>query len=173
MLSQFAPTTNSSLLLEPFTSTVTLDQSSIDINNRLHLPWSVGPYSFSISSYSVDNYLIDSGSFSLATIKRQLFSTSNNTIQFETKQTMTASNIYLNYNLPIDKGIGYMLNVYLPLELTNDVTSIISSYGNVIGYNMLTNILQLRLADVTLHTQNITISGFKTYDSVQPITYSY
>jgi hypothetical protein len=121
----------------------------------------------------VDNYLIDSGSFSLATIQRQLFSTGNNSIQFETKQTMTASNIYLNYNLPVDKGIGFLLNAYLPLELTNDATSIISSYGTVIGYNASTNLLQLRLADVTLQTQNITISGFKTYDSVQPVVYSY
>ena len=53
------------------------------------------------------------------------------------------------------------------------MNSIISSYGTVVGYSMSTNILRLKLADVTLQTQNITISGFKTYETVQPIIYSY
>ncbi len=68
IFSQFSSLSNASLA--PFTATVSLEQSSVDIDNRIQLPWSVSNYSFTITSYTAENNTIDIGSFNLTTIKR-------------------------------------------------------------------------------------------------------
>lgn len=56
--------------LSPFTAIVSIEQSSVDVDNRILLPWDVSTYSLSLTSYSSDNLTIDTGLFSITTVKR-------------------------------------------------------------------------------------------------------
>lgn len=102
-------------MLSPFTATVSIEQSSIDIDHRILLPWNIDTFKLSLESYTVDNFLIDTGTFSLTTVKRELFKTDNNSIMFSSLTTMTMTEIIVTYELPNVDGGSYNMRLYLPL----------------------------------------------------------
>ena len=69
VLTQFTDWNNITIL-NPFTAMVNIEQSSIDVDHRILLPWNVDTYSFTLATYTGYNFLIDTGSFSLTTVKR-------------------------------------------------------------------------------------------------------
>ena len=97
-----------------------MEQSSIEIDHRVQLPWTVGNFVFAVGSYTNDNFAIDQGNYTFSTVKREIFQSEGNGINFEKNETMTASSVYVGYNLPFDKGMSYNMRVYLPLEMTID-----------------------------------------------------
>ncbi len=80
----------------------------------------MGNFVFTVGSYSNDNFAIDQGNYTFTTVKREIFQSDGNGISFEKSDTMTASNFYVGYNLPYDKGVSYNMRAYLPLEMTID-----------------------------------------------------
>lgn len=47
-----------------------------------------------------------------------------------------------------------------------------STYGSVVGVDNVTSLLTIRLGDITLQSGSLIITGFKTYDSTKPVTYT-
>ena len=86
---------------------------------------------------------------------------------------MTATNISINYTLLYVNGGSYNMQIYLPLELTGAVSDIRTTYGTIVSYDSnSTSLLTIRMNDITLLSSSLIITGFKTYQSTKPITYT-
>lgn len=68
-MSKITDLTNLSII-NPFTVIINIEQSSIDVDHRIILPWQVGTFNFGVGTYTSDGYSIDSGSFTFSTVKR-------------------------------------------------------------------------------------------------------
>lgn len=56
--------------------------------------------------------------------------------------------------------------------MTGAFSDIRTTYGTVIGFDILTSLLTIRLTDITASSNNLTITGFKNYPSTKPVTYT-
>ncbi len=132
----------------------------------------MGTFVLAVGSYTSGNGVIDYGTVQIKTVKRELLSSEGNVVQFQQNVTMTTTNINIAYNLPQHTGAGFTLRVYLPLDMTLDSSSIWTSYGTVLTFDTSTSLLTLKLNDTTAQSTTITLTGFKTYPSTKPITYT-
>lgn len=65
-----------------FTVVVNMEQSSIEIDHRVQLPWMVNNFVFTVGSYTSDDFSIDQGSYTFATVKREMFQSDGNALSF-------------------------------------------------------------------------------------------
>lgn len=49
---------------------IIIERSSVDVDHRVQLPWTISKYNINIATYSADNYTIDTGIFTITTNKR-------------------------------------------------------------------------------------------------------
>lgn len=85
---------------------------------------------------------------------------------------MSLTDIFVTYTLPYVNGGSCNMRIYLPLEMTGTQSDIRTTYGTIVGFESITSLLTIRLTDITIISNNLTISGFKTYMSTKPITYT-